>query len=601
MALNRTTPNNEVADHKLQVLEKLTIPGGGVLSKGVNGRAVLDGKELPISEEVAIKTTISKIRSFSGDLSSTIFTTTDIEGSWKYDPLDTTSLDDLGTTLVTEDGKRIKRNYVGAINVDWYGAVGNGFINDTLAIQKCFNSIKNFSTIEFSSNKTYKFDRVILNKENVNLKGNKANIIGTIQIGDDIPRVYNSNISDFIFSTLTNPIEISKGRRISINHNTFINCDKSVYVMPVTGADHINAQINVNDNIFNQVKYCMYIDNTVGGSWQITSDCNFSRNIANTAFITSFHAEGLDGLLYADNVIFTPSDPINEVNRKHHIRINRYSNWISISDNNFFESGEESIYVENCQVLTITGGNWAWTGQNKPSSIIYSYNDIATTSRPQITISGPNFNCFTKDVLEITGSVYPRVYISGNVYYRNDSPGYTGDVDLSTFNHYIISAPDALTQYLDNTTYNKIINLKSSNVGGISSKRNRELNFSAISSIEKPTITVVANTSRLICGIGDSIGGIDNYAGSLVVNVKSATTNGANSAIYELNISKSAAGQTPVVKVVSQSGLVNGSGTSHPSFYFTVVGDNIYANPINLTAGNFWFYIQSKGNIILID
>lgn len=556
---------------------------------------------IPIFDSKVGKYTISDIRGISNaGISNAYVIDLGQEGDFHVDITDSTSTDNGGNVIVDAIGRRWKRSG-SVINVDDFGAKGDGVTDDTLAIQNCFNSIKSYSTIHFSSNKNYKFTRVTLSRANVNLSGNKALLNGIIQIGDETPRTYNCNISDFVFASLNNPIEISKCRRLAIHHNTFLNSDKAVYVMPVDGIDHVNAQINTNDNIFNQVKYCMYVDNTEGGSWQKTSDCHFSRNIANTALITSFHAEGIDGLIYSENVIFTPADAVNKPNKKHHIRINRYSNWIAISNNNFFESGEESIYVENCQVLTITGGNWAWTGQNKPSSIIYSYNDIATTSRPQITISGSDFNCFTKDVVELSGTVYPRVHISAQVYYRNDSPGYIGNVDLSTFDHYVISGPDPLTQYVDATMCNKVVNLKSSNIGGISSKRLRELNFSAISSIEKQAVPIVANTAKLICGVSDSIGGVDNYAGSLIINSKSATTNGANSAIYEINISKSASGQTPIAKVVSQSGLVNGSGTSHPSFYFTIVGDKIYANPINLTAGNFWFYIQSKGNIILID
>ena len=70
--------------------------------------------------------TISEIRSSIGVISSQLYTT-DIgqEGHWYYDDADTTSPDNLGTLLVTADGKRFKRTFDDVINLRWFGAKGD--------------------------------------------------------------------------------------------------------------------------------------------------------------------------------------------------------------------------------------------------------------------------------------------------------------------------------------------------------------------------------------------------------------------------------------------------------------------------------------------
>ena len=99
-----------------------------------------------ISEGINYKRTISQIRALTGTLPNTNFYTTDLgqEGNWYYDPLDTTSVDNTGTVLVTSDGKRIKRVYSESVNVKWFGAKGDGITDDLIPIQKAFAYSKIF-------------------------------------------------------------------------------------------------------------------------------------------------------------------------------------------------------------------------------------------------------------------------------------------------------------------------------------------------------------------------------------------------------------------------------------------------------------------------
>ena len=64
-----------------------------------------------------------------------------IAGVFQYDSTDTTSTDNGGTIIVGADGRRWKRDYSGYLNAKWFGAVGNGYDNDTTPIQNAINSV----------------------------------------------------------------------------------------------------------------------------------------------------------------------------------------------------------------------------------------------------------------------------------------------------------------------------------------------------------------------------------------------------------------------------------------------------------------------------
>lgn len=63
-----------------------------------------------------------------------------IAGVFQHDTTDNTSFDNGGTVIVGADGRRWKRDYVGAVNLSWFGALGSGSGNDTAAINAAFSS-----------------------------------------------------------------------------------------------------------------------------------------------------------------------------------------------------------------------------------------------------------------------------------------------------------------------------------------------------------------------------------------------------------------------------------------------------------------------------
>ncbi len=90
-------------------------------------------------------TDITSIRNGSiAGVSGQIYFTNDInqEGNWYYDPLDSISADNTGTILTNIYGNRFKRIFDnGVVNVQWFGAIGNGINDDYSAIQNALNFI----------------------------------------------------------------------------------------------------------------------------------------------------------------------------------------------------------------------------------------------------------------------------------------------------------------------------------------------------------------------------------------------------------------------------------------------------------------------------
>ncbi|GAB3908425.1 glycosyl hydrolase family 28-related protein [Mucilaginibacter boryungensis] len=542
--------------------------------------------------------TISQIRALTSSNYTQAASTDYGTGNWYRDTIDVVSADNTATVLVDASGKRWKRIYSGPIYVNWYGAKGDGVTNDSLAIQSCFNDAKPFQTISFNSG-TYNFTSVTISTTDFIITGNKAKLLGTINVGDNTARDYNSVITGLTFSTTGNAIQIKNCRKLEISGNVFNGCDKAIYVKPEGTAVHHNGLIEITKaNFFNGVNYCFYVDRDPSATWQATNDCTFSGNVANDALITAVYCNGIDGLKYENNVIFFPSDAVRRVNKKHHLQIDNQSDWVIVNNNNFFESGEEPILVQNCKALNVTGNNFAWSGQKGVYSVVKATGTITDFI---INVNGNAIDSFSGNVVEIDSTTYGAVNVAGNnINYANTFANYFGTQDLSLINHYIIKAGNSLTRLAEKNLFNNIINLKSTNKAAIVTKYDVMGSFGAESYVTRSVAFPDTNKVNVI-GLYDAGLSSITYGGTINITVKNSSSSNANTSNYFLLVNKATSGSAQVAVVISSLGLLNGASANHPSFKFTIAGNRLYAQPINATRGTFYFFAKSDGNVIVTE
>lgn len=345
------------------------------------------------------KSTISKIRALTGELKNNNFYTTDIgkDGSWYYDPTDTTSVDNTGTVLVTVEGKRIKRVYFNEINVKWFGAVGDSITDDTLAIQKAIDSQTENYSILFPSGK-YKFTTVnIIDKTNLVVIGSG--------ILDGLIKIYNMSLATSHANKIAlkglnfdrgrpdslvnkNAIQLESCSVIKIESCTFKGVDKCVYVSPLNVSQHV-SRLSISDcsssiadsdlyttaekafpyyyNNNGYPNYFYYVDNpypdNVGGT-MVFGAGDTTIIGCNPLFASKSHIYvlGQDGMLVDGNTMFFPGGFYRSQSKLQNI-YGSYVDWIVITNNNLFEAGKEAILFKWQSDVNITGNNIAWCGQ----------------------------------------------------------------------------------------------------------------------------------------------------------------------------------------------------------------------------------------------
>lgn len=73
------------------------------------------------------------LRAYTGGASAVTLTSSGVTGLFVHDIADTTSTDNGATVIVGSDSRRWKRVFTGAVNVTWFGAVGDGTTDDASA------------------------------------------------------------------------------------------------------------------------------------------------------------------------------------------------------------------------------------------------------------------------------------------------------------------------------------------------------------------------------------------------------------------------------------------------------------------------------------
>lgn len=110
----------------------------------------------------------------------------------------------------------------------------------------------------------------------------------------------------------------------------------------------------------------------------------------------------------------------------------------------------------------------------------------------------------------------------------------------------------------------------------------------------------ISSSDTQILPLSDIFNKTDTFGGLLTVEARNnpLSFSNSNSATYLLLVSKTVVNQN--INIVSQAGLIQGSGSSWPSFTFSINSNGILmASPIGSTNGTFYFSFSASGNIYL--
>lgn len=134
--------NKQASPTRRQMLTSLSLAGatalaGMTLGTGISGEAhaaVASGKIVLIS--------LGELRKLQKPLADTVYWVTDAgrEGFFRLRANDKKSADNDGTLIVGRDGVRFGRLYEGPLNVQWFGARGDGKTDDTAALRKALST-----------------------------------------------------------------------------------------------------------------------------------------------------------------------------------------------------------------------------------------------------------------------------------------------------------------------------------------------------------------------------------------------------------------------------------------------------------------------------
>lgn len=278
------------------------------------------------------------------------------------------------------------------LNVQDYGAKGDGTTDDTTAIQTAINdavakNINGTGITVFFPKGVYLCSvlKLATNLQSnlgyhyIRFTGDGVIKNGTLQIGQDGFNYdyvkYNAVVEGLRFwsdgLSATNAIELRRAYNVKIINCNFRNYNAGVDIPPCdlgAGNQVHSGRIQIKgctvgdygngDNL--GCNYLFRSENNITGGTMSCGDISIVDNSPVLVRKSAVYSQGLDGLLCNDNY-FTCTD----ASTKEELIYVDNGAQIIISGNHLFEAGYDGIRLNKCQFIAVTGNNVVWAGQRR--------------------------------------------------------------------------------------------------------------------------------------------------------------------------------------------------------------------------------------------
>lgn len=490
-----------------------------------------------------------------------------------------------------------------------FGAVGDGTTDDSQALRSAYEAVvaQGGGTVELTRGRFYIPGGLEITQPGVDFVGWGGASVGggEVLVG---PESYadGSNGVDFSGARIhgiifdqgddygtSRCLVLRNVRGLDISGNLFQSAGKGVAVETSDGNDkfHTTAMLRVSSNRFAKLAFGIY-GNTE--EWDRLSDWQIADNYFNYCSDTSIwiacendqNSGGVDGLSLSGNTIFSLNYNSNDdplfAQKRHNVKLGK-TNWLRIINNNFFEAGLSAVYLDSPQNFTFIGNHVAWPGQRELADAL----EIRGGS-PIGTIESNTFALWTRAAVGLYDlSDLTRIEVGQNGWtWAPDPNSWTGSETLPGYRVYANGADNGYPVVRDFQLSGAYDNLKDnwqlqsrdikSPRGGVTGASRRGLEMSG---------------TKTVFSISDIVNS-PNFGGLITIT---STNSGDDSlaATYLLFVSS----QGAVCTVIESGGYTEGTDARHPSFDWALLGGDLQATPIGLTASTFNFDAVGLGAV----